>query len=286
MFQAFSKMIKAVLWFILCITVGCFTNALLKYMGAAMHPFQINFYRCFFATIVLLPLIFYQGSRALSTHPRWLHLIRGLLFAVATSCWTYGIQKTPIATATLVSFTTPLFVLLLAPIFLHERVTRAMWMATLLSFGGVWIVLQPNQDPSITPLLLVFASALFGLLDVLNKKQVAEGSILQMIFYATGFATLLLAPSVFLASTVPTYREIGFLVGLGMGNNLLLYCLLRAFTLASASSLAPFRYLELPIAMIVGYLLFQEFPDRNLYVGAAVIIPATLFALYQQQPDA
>lgn len=278
-----SPFLKAVLWFILCITVGCFTNALLKYMGANMDPFQVNFYRCFLSVVTLLPFVFYQGPSALVTHFRWLHLVRGMLFAVATSCWTYGIQKTPIAIATLVSFMTPLFVLLLAPIFLKERVTRAMWIATLLSFGGIWIVLQPNQDPSIASLLLVLSSALFGFLDVLNKKQVAEASILQMIFYSTCFSTLLLAPFMLAFGSLPTTNEVGILLGLGLGNNLLLYCLLRAFTLARAASLAPFRYLELPIAMIVGYIVFQELPESRLYLGAAIIIPGTLFAMYQQE---
>lgn len=283
MSRSVNQFTKAVVWFMLCILVGCVTNALLKYLGATLNPWKITFYRCFFSTVVLLPIIYGRSASRVSVRSLGLHVVRGLVFALAMSLWSYSLPKVPIALAILINFTTPLFVLVLAPLMLNEQVTWHVWSATTLAFLGIGAVLQPVQDFSLVSLLLVLASALFGLLDVLNKKQLYRSSISAMLFYASFFATLFLTPAIFMPGPSPSYYEFGGLVLLGLGSNLLLYCLLRAFALSSASSLAPFRYLELPVAAMIGYFFFREVPDSSIYLGAVVVIPCTLFALYHQQ---
>ena len=186
-------------------------------------------------------------------------------------------------TTTLMSFTVPIFVLVLAPFFLHERVTRPMWLATLMGFGGIVLVLSPSQWAfHSAALYLVLAAFLFGLLDIINKKYVTQEPLLCMLFYSNLVATVLLAWPALAAGPLPSTHALGWLLLLGVGSNLILYCLLKAFTLANASSLAPFRYLEWVISMAVGYVLFHELPTAHSYLGAAIIIPATLLIVYAQ----
>ena len=252
-------------------------------MGNLMPPWHAAFYRSFFSAVTLLPFMFYYGLASFKTQHIGLHIVRGVLFFVSMNLWSYGVQQTPIATATIVSFTTPLFVLFLAPFLLKERVTWPMWVATLLSFGGIFLALQPSRSAFVSSFLLLSASALFGLLDVLNKKQINQESMLRMLFYSSFFAAILFALPMTYSLTLPRMHAVWWPLCLGIGNNLHLYCLLQAFTLASASSLAPFRYLELPLSVLLGYLLFQELPSNDIYLGAAVIVPCTLFTVYHQQ---
>lgn len=281
--RSLVKYLKAVLWFVLSLIVSCGNDAITKYVGTYMSPWQVAFFRCFFGTITLLPLMLYQGQVSFKTHRPLLHVMRGGLLFVAISLWSHGVREAPITTATIMSFTVPIFVLLLAPIFLRERVTWPMWVATLVGFGGIVLVLQPSSWSFYgTSLFFVLAAGVFGLLDIINKKYVTQEPMLCMLFYSTLAAIVLLALPAIYAGTMPPKHVIPWLLVLGITSNLILYLLLKAFTLTSVSSLAPFRYLELPISMGVGHLFFQELPSRSSYLGAAMIIPCTLFIVYYQ----
>ena len=283
--QLFLNFIWAAMWFILSLIVGCGNDVLMKYLGRLVGPWQVTFFRCFFSVVTLLPFVLYQGSVAFISTSSWLHIVRGVLLFLSISLWSHGIKETSITTATIMSFTIPIFVLLLAPIVLQEKVTWPLWGATLLSFGGIFLVLQPDHNTLQASVFFLFSAVLFGLLDVINKKYIHRESILCMLFYSTLVATVLVLPLAIHAGTFPTKYELLWLFCLGIGNNLILYCLLRAFRLTSVSSLAPFRYLELLFSMGFGYFFFQEMPGRYDYWGAAIIILCTLFITYYQHKN-
>jgi S-adenosylmethionine uptake transporter len=283
MARLLSNYPKAIVWFVLSLIVSCGNDAIMKYVGTYMSPWQVAFFRCFFGTITLLPLMLYQGRVAFKTHRPLLHVMRGVLLFVTISLWSHGVKDAPITTATIMSFTVPIFVLLLAPVFLRERVTWPMWVTTLIGFCGIVLVLQPTHCSfHSSSILFVLAAALFGLLDIINKKYVRQEPMLCMLFYSTLAATILLAVPAMYAGPIPTRQALLWLLVLGIGSNLILYFLLNAFTLTSVSSLAPFRYLELLVSMGGGYLFFQELPSRNSYLGAAIIVPCTLLIVYYQ----
>ncbi len=274
-------MSRAIAWFLLSLVCSSGNDALMKYASASIHPWQVAFYRCLFGTLTLLPIMLYQGRTTFRTQRLSLHVLRGSLLFVAIGLWSHGVQAAPITTATLMSFTVPIFVLILAPIFLQERVTWPMWVATLGGFVGIVVVVQPGASSFHAAAgLLVLAAALFGALDVINKKYVSQEPMLCMLFYSTSVATVLMALPAFSTgpAAVPAAGAVWWwLLALGAGSNLILYCLLRAFALANASALAPLRYLELLISTSIGYACFGELPSSHSYWGAALIIPCTLF---------
>jgi S-adenosylmethionine uptake transporter len=158
-----------------------------------------------------------------------------------------------------------------------------MWVATLGGFVGIILVLRPDlQSLNQGSLYFVIAAVLFGLLDILNKKYVTQESTLSMLFYSSLVALVLVTFPTMGVWRSPNASELGWLIALGAGSNLILYCLLQAFALASASSLAPFRYLELLVSMGIGYFFFHELPTAYSYLGAAIIIPCTLFIGYYE----
>lgn len=283
LYKRLSNYTQAIGWFTLSLVVSCVNDTLMKYLGGLMNPWQVTFFRCFFSVATLLPIMLYQGKTAFFSGSLWLHMARGGLLFLSISLWGHGIREASITTATIMSFTVPIFVLLLAPVVLKERVAWPLWAATLLSFGGIFLVLQPGYNNLQSSVLFLLSAALFGLLDVINKKYIHRESILCMLFYSTLVAATLLLGPAWHVGVLPTSRELAWLLCLGIGNNLLLYCLLRAFRLTSISSLAPLRYLELLFSMGVGYFFFQETPSQHDYLGAVIIILCTLFIGFYQR---
>ena len=277
--------IKGLLWFLLSLIVSCGNDTLTKYLGQTMNYWQITFFRYFFGTCILLFFMFYhKGKQNFTIERLTLHLVRGTMLFIAMCLWNYGVNKFPIANATIMSFTVPIFVLLLAPIFLKERVTWPMWAVVLISFGGILLAFKETSQWSFNHAswTFVFAACIFGSLDIINKKYVIKEPILYMIFYPTLIVTFLSAIPVLYVWQTPSSQSLILLVLLGIGSNLIFYLILKAFSLVNASLLAPFRYLELLISICVGYLLFGELPNINILLSAIIIIPCSLFIIYQQ----
>ena len=101
--------------------------------------------------------------------------------------------------------------------------------------------------------------------------------MLSMLFYSAVFTATLSAFPTYIEGIIPSYQQLGLLMGLGIGSNCLLYCALKAFTMTDTSALAPFRYLELLISAAFGAIFFSETLDWFTAFGTAVIIPSTLF---------
>jgi drug/metabolite transporter (DMT)-like permease len=128
---------------------------------------------------------------------------------------------------------------------------------------------------------LLSASA-FASLDVLNKVFVGKESFWAMIFYTALFTTLIAAVPAARSWVAVSGAQLGLLAVLGAGANLLLYFLLKSFSLVDASALAPFRYTELMWSAAVGWLFFAEVPAITTLLGAAVIIPSTLYVVWAE----
>ena len=267
-------------WFILSLLISNANDVVSKHLGSNLHPLQITFMRFFFGSLVLIPFMLHYGRASFATSRLGLHALRGLLLLGGIALWCYGLTLVPIAVVTVLNFTIPLFTLILAIFFLHERVGWSRWVATIGGFVGVLVVLEP-QNTSFQPqaLLLLLAAVMFAMLDVINKKYVVKETMLSMLFYVALATMFFGAIPAWLVRESMTAQQVILLFFLGCGANLILYCLLKAFACADVSALAPFRYIELVFSALSGYLLFAEIPTRYTLIGAAVIIPCTLFVV-------
>lgn len=277
-----SLYFRGVAWFVLSLVISITNDVFAKYLGQDMHPVQITFLRFFFGTLALLPFMVYCGANAFKTSRVTLHIFRGGLLFGGIALWCFGLSISKIAMATTLNFTIPLFTLILAMFFLKEKVGASRWIATLVGFVGILIVLEPKAE-NFTPfsLLLLLSAAMFAGLDVINKKYVTKESMLAMLFYTALFTMLIGAYPAYTVWKAPTSNEWVLLAILGCGANLILFCLLKAFSATEASALAPFRYVELVMSAAYGFFLFGEMPSKALIFGALIIIPATFYVVYQ-----
>lgn len=259
--------------------VSALNDALIKLVGERLPGIQVAFLRFLFSFLVLLPFVFQQKKTFWQTKYWKIHGLRSLFLFLALAPWCYGVIQLPLSLVTTISFTTPLFVLCLSKFFLKEELGSQRIMATILGFLGILISVEAVQFSwDSAALLLILSTVLFASLDVMNKKLLIKNeSLLSMLFFSALGTTLLGFPFAVPVWMPLTLEECLLMACLGVGANLILYCLLKAFQYAELSSLQPMRYVELLISSAMGVLLFAEWPKASTLWGSALIIPATLY---------
>ncbi len=273
-------------WFILSLASSSINDVISKYAGLRLHSYEITFFRFLFGTITLVPFIFYYGFDTLKTSRPMVHLIRGVLLFLGIAGWTYGLTIAPITTATVVTFTIPIFVLVLGVFFLSERIIWQRWLVTFVAFTGLIITLDVNAD-DFNPHVLIFVVAAvgFAILDIYNKIFVIKETMISMLFYSAIITAIIAFPFALQNWVTPTNEELVLLFVLGMSANLILFFILKAFSHADATAVTPYRYLELVMSAIIAYIVFGELPSEATLYGALIVIPSTLFIIYSEKKE-
>lgn len=274
----------SITWFVLSLLSSTTNDIISKYIGLRLHSSEVIFFRFLFSIITLLPFILYYGKDTLKTSHPYIHLIRGGLLFFGMATWTYGLTITHVTTATVISWVIPIFTMILASFFLNENIIWQRWVVTVVSFVGIVVILNPSAiDFNPYTLIFVATSIAFSILDIINKKYVIEESILSMLFYSALVTAILSMPLTIYYWQTPKLKEIALLFILGGSANLILFFILKAFTLSDITALAPYRYLELIFSSIAAYFIFDEIPIQNTLIGTLILIPATLFIIYSEK---
>lgn len=276
--------LQGIFWMVMVCIISSLNDVLTKHLGNRLSGVEVSFFRFFFSAIVLLPFMLFKGKKAFITHYLGVQCIRAVLLVLAMTAWSYGVAALPLTLATTISFTTPFFILPLAKIFLNEHVSWQRWFAAIFGFIGIMISLHP-MGGSFNPMTLVLlvSAVVFAFLDVINKKLlIKDENFLSMLFYsAIGTAILGFVPTLLTWKT-PTLQEFFFLLLLGSGGSLILFCLLKAFSSTEVSALQSFRYAEFVLSSILGMIIFHECPTVSSLLGIAIIAPSTFYiVLYE-----
>lgn len=277
---------KSLLYFMLSLFVSSLNDTLSKYIiTTGLSPIQVTWGRLFMGALLLLLYGLPTGKATLPIRYPHRHFLRGTLLGVASTLWVYSLFYVQVATATVMSFTIPLFVFLFSPLLLGKPASSRLWLPTIFTILGILLLLRPSLDATTTfwtPLALFIGVLLFALLDVLNKKYLHEQTLFSMIFYSALVAALLTTPFAYMEWTTPSSRQLIYLVFLGLGGNLIIYFLLKAYQNSDIVALAPIRYLELLISIVLSYFVFHDTPSKEQVYSALIIIPSVLFIIYDQ----
>lgn len=188
---------RAALWMLLSGLCAVLMNVLIRLAAQRMHPFEVAVFRCLFGLAVMAPFIIRAGPALFHNSRAVFFTLRSAVGLVSMLTWFYGITLVPLATATAVNFTAPLFATIGAALILHEDVRLRRWSA-----GAI-------------------------------------GTIAHL-------------------------------------------SLARAYVAADASACAPFEFVRLPYAALIGYLMFGEVPDGATWLGAAIIAGAAMYVAYRE----
>jgi drug/metabolite transporter (DMT)-like permease len=226
-----------------------------------------------------------RGVRGLFTTQRpALQVGRSLLLLASTSLFVGAIGLVPLAEATAIGFTSPFVVAALAGPVLRERVLGAQWVAIAVGFLGALIVIRPGSG-GVSPyaVLVLGSSACYAGYQVLTRSVASTDPPETSVTYSALLGTALLSLLVpFVWQTPAGIREWVLLGSLGVLGGMGHYCVARAFLWGPASVLAPFHYVQLIWASVMGYAVFGDVPGIATWLGAAVIIASGLYIAWRE----
>jgi drug/metabolite transporter (DMT)-like permease len=243
-----------------------------------LDGFEITFFRALFGFIGLFPFLAVAGKAGFRTKHLDKHIWRGVLGSVSVICAYVGIGKLALANYTALSFTKPLFAVILAFLIIGEQVRWRRWAATLIGFLGVLVMIRPGAD-TFSPwafLALGDAFAIAFLITIVKKLPESETELVMMFYYGV-IAILISLPFALWFWRWPTPFEWLLLAGIGLIGALSQYLWILAFRAGEASAVAPFDYLRLLFAGMIGVVLFNEYPDLWTIGGAAVVVASTVY---------
>jgi drug/metabolite transporter (DMT)-like permease len=278
-----SRAAEGALFMIAASAIFSLQNALVKFLGQRLDPFQIAFFRCFFGLVLVLPLLARQGGGVFLTGRPALHVARGLAGVSGMFCGMYALVHLPLADATAISFAKPLFAVFLAAMFLGESVGWRRWTATAAGFVGVAIVVRPFSAEFGFAHLVALAGA-FLIADVIvlvKKLQGSESNATIMAYFGIVTSLASVGPALWVW-TPPTAFEFAILLAIAFSATAGQWCALLAYRRADASAVVPYDYLRLVFAVALGFAAFAEIPDGWTLAGSAVLIAATLYIAYRE----
>lgn len=225
--------------------------------------------------VIVTPIAWHRGGGDFwrTRHLR-MQLARSLCLVVATLCFFGALRFLPLAEASAITFLAPMFAIFLSMPVLGEKPTRARWLASIIGFVGILILVRPGSAVFHPATGLLVVAALSNALYQLLTRRLPDDTPYTTLFYSAlvGTAGLsLLLPFADLPQQV-TARDGIFLLLLGVLAGVGHWLLIGAFLAAPASLVAPFTYLQMIWATLYGYVIFGQLPDGLSAVGMAVIV--------------
>lgn len=263
---------QGVFWANMISIVSVSNDVLMRTLGERLSVVEIVFFRFLFSMLTVLPFMLPKGLELFKTKQPGMHASRAVVgaLAIALCCWSVNIMH--LSENTTIMFAQPLFFLPLAYFLLKEKVDAARWIATIIGFLGLLIILKPGTDAfKIAAFVPMGAAVLFAILDIMAKKMISDEHSMTLLFYFGLGTTLFCLVPLFFVWQAPTFRELGLLFLLGIGANMIQICLFRAFSSTDASGLMPFRYVEFIVSAAFGYIFFSQIPELAVGLGAVII---------------
>jgi drug/metabolite transporter (DMT)-like permease len=270
--------VRGALWMCGATTAFAVMITLVRYLTEDLHPLQVVFFRTVFGLVAMLPWLLRQGIGVMRTQRLRLHLLRALFGILAMFGWFTTLSLMPLAEATALSFTSPIFTSVLAVLILGEVMRARRWSATLAGFLGALIIVRPGAEAIDPAALLAVGTALMWasatvLIRIMGRTESAGAITTYMVLLTTPM-TLVAALFVWQA---PTLDQLAVAALLGAAGSTGHFCMSRALATAEATVVVPFDYLRLPLVALAAYLAFGEVPGVWVWLGGAVIAASGIY---------
>ena len=296
---------KGIILVIIAMTFFAMQDALIKFIFEKAALYEIFFARYLIAAILLFAYIkFKKQIIPLKTYYPFLTVLRILLHFIAFSAFFISLTYMPLATANALFFSSPFFVSIFAKIFLKEFIGIKRWMAIVIGFAGVYIVLNPTfSNFEYKNLLPVFCAFCYAASMTITKYTSDKDNINTQLFYFYLIAIILCMVIFILmgngqfnnqkydATTQFIFREWfsnfeytwKFLLFFGFAASIAFLCIFSAYIVASPSLVSLFEYSLIIMSMIPGYFLFNEIPSNRTFFGVLIIISAGIYIYIREK---
>jgi drug/metabolite transporter (DMT)-like permease len=259
------------------LAVACFAllDTVAKTLGATISVLIVVWFRYLFQAMVMAAVVLpTRGWRSLRTDHPGLHVLRGILLLSTTALGFFSLKYMPLAEFTAIIMLTPLAVVVMAALFLHERVEPLRWLLVLGGFAGAFLIIQPTGQAIgwavLLPLSMVLVYAWFQILT----SRMARGEDAMTMHFTTGWtgAGLMTLALPWFWHAIPDMEHWMLLCLAGVFGTVGHFLLIQAFRRAPAGTLAPFLYAQVGFALLLGWLLFGHMPGAMELWGIALIV--------------
>ncbi|NBW05358.1 MAG: DMT family transporter [Alphaproteobacteria bacterium] len=283
-----SQPLKAALWMIGAMVSFSVMAVAGRELAPDLNTFQIMFFRSLIGLVIVLVVAGAAGTLTqIKTDRLGLHLLRNTAHFSGQNLWFLAVAYIPFSQLFALEFSTPIWVAMLAPIFLGETLTRRRLLTVALGFIGVLIVARPDLsqfDPAIIAAIacaVCFAGSLMA-----TKKLTADQSITCILFWLTVMQLGMGAVATMITGglVMPHGVDIVWVLSVGCGGLMAHFCITRGLALAPAIVVIPLDFMRLPLISVIGFLAYGEAFEWPIIVGALIILIAIVNNLRGEQP--
>ena len=280
--------LKAALWMIGAMLSFSVMAVAGRELAPDLNTFQIMFLRSLIGLFIVLGVAAAVGTmNQIKTDRLGLHLLRNAAHFSGQNLWFLAVAYIPFSQLFALEFSTPIWVAMLAPIFLGETLTRRRLLTVALGFVGVLIVSRPNLsqfDPAIMAAIacaVCFAGSLMA-----TKKLTADQSITCILFWLTVMQLGMGAVATMITGglVMPLGIDIVWVLAVGCGGLMAHFCITRGLALAPAIVVIPLDFMRLPLISVIGFLAYGEAFEWPIIAGALIILIAIVNNLRGEQP--
>ena len=287
-----SPFARAVVTILIAIFLFDIMGAIIKHLGERYPPQQLSVFRNLFGLIPSILVLYFSkqwhdAGRPLVVRQWKLALGRGGFVVLAQFCFYLSLTKMEFATASTIAFAGPLFVTALSIPLLGHTVGLWRWIAVLIGFAGILLVMRPTSDVfnwyTILPLGAALGYASVSVSARLFDESVPTATInlYSIVGALIGSTALLFLTGGFTA--IERLEDWLWLIGIGIAGGAAVYCLISAYRMTEPANLSPFEYFGIPFSFALGWVFFSEAPFGRLIPGVFLIIGGGLLIVWRER---
>lgn len=280
-------------------------DTVIKFLSGGYALHEVVLIRSLIGLLVILAIIapITDGWSIFKTKRLPMHILRGFCVVMANMLFFLGLAAMPLADAVAVFFVSPLIITLFSILFLGESVGPRRWIAIFVGLAGVLLVVRPGTSTfQLASLLPIAAAVAYALIHIIARRiGTTESAATMALYIQITFIVVCVLIGLFIgggrfadqshpslvflfrAWTWPLPGDWIYFVVLGVGVALGGYFISQAYRVAEAGFVAPFEYIAMPLAVLWGYLVFDELPDGLTWIGIALIVGSGLFTVWRER---
>ena len=270
--MSLSPTLRGMTWMVCAGACWTAMTVLVRDLSSDYSAFQLLLARNVVAVSVLVPPALLAGSGVLRTSRFRLHCLRAVFAYLGVLGLFYGVSRLPFPDVTALSFTQPLFVVIMAALVLKEAVGLARWRAVFFGLLGLVIIVRPGfQEVGFATFAVLLSAVGYACANICVKRLMTTDTPTQaVVFFNLLMLPVSLVPALVFWIT-PDWMDVLRMIAIGLAGTLSVYSFARALSVADASAVLPFDFLRLPMAAVAAFLLFSEVGDIWTWVGSVII---------------
>ncbi|MSO75581.1 MAG: DMT family transporter [Alphaproteobacteria bacterium] len=276
--------VRGIIYMVLGSALYTVNDAAMKWLTAGYPVGELLALRGVFGFLPLLYLIARAGGPASLSIRSWRwQSFRSVFVVASTFLFITGLNYLPLADAIAIGFASPLFITAMARPFLAEQVGWRRWSAVAVGFVGVIIIIRPGGEGFHGAGLVIVAAALVGAVrDIITRRITATESSLATSFFTISATVLAGLATLPFGWVMPTSQDFALMVLCGILIGVSQYLVIESFRLTEVAVIAPFKYSSLLWAVLFGYLVWGETPDRWTALGSAIVVASGIYILHRE----